>query len=114
MTARRDWGFAGDYARAMWSMLQRSMADDFVIATGVSHSVGDVCEVAFAHVGLDYRSYVKSDATSYRKDERVQLVGDASKAKAELGWTPEVNFEDLIRMMVDADLAALRGGDRVT
>ena len=112
LTARRDWGFAGDYARAMWAMLQRSVADDYVIATGVSHSVRDVCDVAFAHVGLDYRAHVTGDASLHRNDERIQLVGDASKANADLGWTPDVSFEALIRMMVDADLARLRQGKR--
>jgi GDPmannose 4,6-dehydratase len=108
MTAQRDWGYAGDYVRAMWAMLQQSEADDFVIATGVAHSVSDVCRVAFAHVGLDYRAHVKSDVSSYRNDERVQLVGDPRKANTQLSWVPAVEFEDLIRIMVDADLAALR------
>ena len=108
MTASRDWGFAGDYARAMWLMLQQNVADDFVVATGVAHSVRDLCEVAFAHVGLDYKQYVHSDTASYRPDERVQLVGDPRRAGARLGWEPSVNFAALVEMMVDADLANLR------
>ncbi len=110
LSARRDWGFAGDYARAMWAMLQRPAADDYVIATGVAHSVSDVCAVAFAHVGLDHRTYVRSDPSSYRHDERIHLVGDARKAHTELAWTPAVSFDELIRMMVDADVAELRNG----
>lgn len=108
VTARRDWGYAGDYVRAMWMMLQSQVADDFVIATGVGHSVSEICDVAFRHVGLEYRDYVRSDTSSYRHDERVHLVGNPRKANTQLGWTPAVSFEDLIRMMVDSDLAALR------
>jgi GDPmannose 4,6-dehydratase len=112
LTARRDWGFAGDYSRAMWAMLQQAVADDYVIATGVAHSVDDVCAAAFAHIGLDHRAYVKSDPSSYRHDERVPLVGDPRKAGSALSWTPAVSFDELIRMMVDADVAELRNGKR--
>jgi GDPmannose 4,6-dehydratase len=112
LAARRDWGFAGDYVRAMWAMLQRPQPDDYVVATGVTHSVRDLCEVAFAHVGLDYRRYVRSDPASYRPDERGQLVGDARKARAELAWQPRVDFEAMIRAMVDADLEQLRATSR--
>lgn len=108
MTAARDWGFAGDSVRAMWAMLQRPTADDYVIATGKTHCVQDLCEIAFGHVGLDYRRYVKSDTTSFRPDERIPLVGNPSKAKRELAWEPSVSFEALVRMMVDADLDDLR------
>lgn len=107
LDARRDWGFAGDYVQAMWKMLQHSEADDFVLATGVTHSVRDLCEIAFNHVGLDYRDYVREDATSFRENETKQLVGDASKAKKQLGWAPTVEFNELICMMVDSDIRTL-------
>ena len=103
--AKRDWGFAGDYVEAMWLMLQQDEADDFVIATGETHSVGELVEVAFAHAGLDWKKHVKIDPAFLRPAEVDLLIGDASKAKAQLGWTPKVNFEGLIRMMVDADVA---------
>ncbi len=109
LDAHRDWGFAGDYVRAMWSMLQQEQADDYVIATGVSHSVRDLVEVAFSHVGLDWRRYVKLDPQLLRPAEVDQLVGDASKAQRAFGWRPEVAFDALVRMMVDADLERLRG-----
>jgi len=112
LTARRDWGFAGDYTRAMWAMLQRPHPDDYVIATGVTHSVSDLCEIAFAHVGLDYRHYVRSDPASYRSDEHGVLVGDARKANDELGWRPSIGFEEMIRAMVDADVQRLRASTR--
>jgi GDPmannose 4,6-dehydratase len=108
LAARRDWGFAGDSVRAMWSMLQRPQPDDYVVATGVTHSVEELCQIAFAHVGLDHRRYVRSDPASYRPSERGQLVGDAGKAHSELGWQPSVGFEDMVRAMVDADLERLR------
>jgi GDPmannose 4,6-dehydratase len=104
LDARRDWGFAGDYVRAMWHMLQQDRPDDYVIATGVSHSVKDLVEIAFGRVGLDWQKYVRSDARLMRPAEVDHLVGDASKAQRELGWTPTVDFKDLIEMMVDADL----------
>lgn len=107
LDARRDWGFAGDYIRAMWSMLQHSHADDYVLATGVTHSVRDVCEMAFVHLGMDYRNYVREDTAVFRPNEAVQLVGNALRAKAQLNWTPEVGFQEMIGMMVDSDLRML-------
>ena len=104
LDARRDWGFAGDYVQAMWLMLQQEKADDYVIATGVSHSVRDVVEIAFRHVGLDWQKYVRVDPAFLRPAEVDHLIGDASKARRVLGWQPEVTFEQLIAMMVDADL----------
>src|SRR5499427_2022874 len=107
LDAHRDWGFAGDYVRAMWLMLQQPQANDYVIATGVSHSVRQLVEIAFARVGLDWKKYVHVDPALLRPAEVEHLLGDASKAKAELGWTPSVNFTQLVEMMVDADLARL-------
>jgi GDPmannose 4,6-dehydratase len=110
LEARRDWGFAGDYVEAMWLMLQRDEPGDFVVATGETHSVRELCEVAFRHVGLDYVDHVVQDERYMRPAEVDLLVGDAGRARAELGWKPRVNFEELAKMMVDADLALL-GGD---
>ena len=107
LDACRDWGFAGDYARAMWLMLQQDKADDYVIATGVSHSVKQLVEVAFGHAGLDWQKHVRTDPTLIRPAEVDHLIGDASKAKKVLGWTPGVSFEQLIAMMVDADITHL-------
>jgi GDPmannose 4,6-dehydratase len=107
LDAQRDWGFAGDYVHAMWLMLQQEVADDYVIATGVSHSVGELVEVAFGHAGLDWSKYVKLDPRFLRPAEVDHLIGDASKARAELGWAPKVSFEGLITMMVDADVERL-------
>ena len=104
LDARRDWGFSGDYVRAMWLMLQQDVPDDYVIATGHTHSVGQLVEVAFAHAGLDWKKHVKIDPAFLRPAEVDLLIGDASKAKAQLGWTPKVDFEGLIKMMVDADM----------
>jgi len=105
LEARRDWGFAGDFVRAMWLMLQQDAPEDFIIATGVTHSVRDFCERAFQHVGLDYRDYVIHDESHLRPSEVDALVGDASKAHRVLGWSPSVGFDDLVAMMVDADMA---------
>lgn len=102
----RDWGFAGDYVRAMWQMLQAEAADDYVVATGVSHSVRDFCELAFAHIGLDYRAYVQTDPRAWRAPESLPFVGDAAKARRVLGWQPSISFEQLVRTMVDADIVA--------
>jgi GDPmannose 4,6-dehydratase len=110
LEARRDWGFAGDYVRAMWLMLQRDEPHDYVVATGVMHSVRDVAELAFREVGLDWREHVSVDPSLVRPAEVDQLVGDATRAREELGWRPEVTFEQLIALMVRADLAALGGG----
>lgn len=112
LEARRDWGFAGDYVRAMWMMLQQDAPDDYVIATGEQHTVGELVEVAFDHVGLDWRKHVKQDPALIRPAEVETLLGDASHAKAKLGWEPEVSFEDLVRRMVDSDLAQHGGGGR--
>ena len=108
LMARRDWGFAGDYVRAMWLMLQQEEPSDFVVATGVNHTVQEMVEIAFGHVGLDWRKHVVSDPDLQRPAEVDSLVGDASKAQRELGWTSSVSFRDLIEMMVDSDLAAWR------
>jgi len=102
--ARRDWGFAGDYVEAMWMMLQQDEPDDYVIGTGDTRSVRELLEVAFGHVGLDYRKYVVQDPKFLRPAEVDLLVADASKARKKLGWTPKVSFHELVRMMVDADL----------
>jgi GDPmannose 4,6-dehydratase len=107
LDARRDWGFAGDYVDAMWRMLQQPEPRDYVIGTGVSHSVRDLVEAAFAHVGLDWEQYVRVDPNFIRPAEVDVLTGDASKARAELGWSPKVSFRELVAMMVDADLARL-------
>ena len=114
LDAQRDWGFAADYVNAMWLMLQQDRADDYVIATGVSHSVRELVEVAFGHVNLDWRQYVKQDPRFLRPAEVDHLIGDASKARAALGWRPEVDFTALIRMMVDADLERLSRNARTT
>lgn len=108
LDARRDWGFAGDYVRAMWLMLQQDTPDDYVIASGATHSIRELCEVAFGYLNLDWREYVVQDERFYRPAEVDLLVGDASKARRVLGWEPQVSFEELVRMMVDADLALLR------
>jgi GDPmannose 4,6-dehydratase len=111
LDASRDWGFAGDYARAMHLMLQQPQPEDYVVATGRTHSVREFCELAFGHVGLDWREYVKTDPKFQRPAEVDYLVGDASKARRKLGWRPTVDFEGLVHMMVDADLALVeRGG----
>jgi GDPmannose 4,6-dehydratase len=104
LDAHRDWGFAGDYVEAMWLMLQQDEPEDFVIATGISHSVQDLIQAAFDHLGLDWEEYVKIDPKLLRPAEVDYLVGDATKAKAKLGWQPKVTFEELIKMMTDSDL----------
>jgi GDPmannose 4,6-dehydratase len=108
LDAQRDWGFAGDYVEAMWLMLQRPAAEDYVVGTGVAHTVRDCCEVAFSHVGLDWRRHVRKDPRFERPAEVDTLLADPSKARRELGWSPRVSFEELVRMMVDADLARLK------
>lgn len=107
LDARRDWGFAGDYVRAMWLMLQSQHAEDYVVAVGETHSVRELCELAFGYLGLDYRNYVREDAAAYRPIETVQLVGNSTKARKQLGWAPAVGFREMVRMMVDADLQML-------
>jgi GDPmannose 4,6-dehydratase len=109
LEARRDWGFAGDYVQAMWLMLQQAEPDDYVIATGRQHSVRDLCEAAFSQVGLKWSDYVRADQKLLRPAEVDTLVGDAGKARRQLGWEPKVTFEEMVRMMVEADLARLRG-----
>jgi GDPmannose 4,6-dehydratase len=108
LEARRDWGFAGDYVEAMWMMLQQAEPDDYVVATGESHTVAELAEIAFRHVGIDWKQYVREDPSLKRPAEVDLLVGDATKAHAKLGWKPRVSFAELIGMMVDADLARLR------
>ena len=107
LDARRDWGFAGDYVKAMWLMLQQDEPDDYVIATGVDHSVRDLVETAFGHAGLDWEKHVALDPALIRPAEVDRLIGDPAKARRVLGWEPEVDFHALVRMMVDSDLAAL-------
>ena len=106
LEARRDWGFAGDYVRAMWLMLQQAHPEDYVLATGETHSVRDLCETAFSYVGLDYRDFVVQDSESFRHPESTQLVGNPEKAIRMLGWRREISFRELVRKMVDADLAS--------
>jgi GDPmannose 4,6-dehydratase len=107
LQAHRDWGFAGDYVRAMWMMLQQPEPDDYVVATGKSHSVQDLVEIAFAHAGLDWRRFVRQDPALMRPAEVDHLIGDASKARDRFGWTPSIDFRALVEMMVDADLRRL-------
>jgi len=107
LEARRDWGYAVEYVEAMWRMLQLDDPDDFVIATGESHTVREFCELAFEHAGLDWRKYVNVDLRYYRPSEVEHLCGDASKAKAVMGWEAQTRFTDLARLMVDADIAML-------
>jgi GDPmannose 4,6-dehydratase len=104
LEARRDWGYARDYVEAMWLMLQQPRGDDYVVATGEAHSVRELCERAFGHVGLDYRAHVDIDPRYYRPTEVDFLLGDASKARAALGWKPRTSFEELVRLMMEADL----------
>jgi GDPmannose 4,6-dehydratase len=108
LEARRDWGFAGDYVRGMWLMLQQDKPDDYVLATGETHSVRELCDVAFRRVGLDWEEHVVVDPRYYRPAEVDLLIGDASKAGQVLGWEPSVTFEGLVHMMVDADLRELQ------
>jgi GDPmannose 4,6-dehydratase len=107
LDARRDWGYAGDYVDAMWRMLQQPEPDDYVVGTGVMHSVRDLVEIAFDHAGLDWQEFVKVDPSLVRPAEVEHLLADASKAERALGWKPTVSFEELVRMMVDADIAKL-------
>ena len=107
LDARRDWGFAGDYVRALWLSLQQPAPEDYIVATGETHSVREFCEVAFSHVGLRYEDYVVQDREDFRGPESAVLVGNPAKAKRILGWAPSVTFEELVRMLVDADLQSL-------
>jgi len=108
LDSQRDWGFAGDYVRAMWLMLQRPEAEDFVVATGETHSVRQLCELAFGHAGLDWQEHVVIDERFMRPAEVDLLVGDAARARRELGWEPTVSFAELVAMMVDADIELVR------
>ena len=110
LDAQRDWGFSGDYVYAMWLMLQQDRPDDYVISTGVSHSVKELVQIAFERVGLDWQKHVQLDPAFLRPAEVDHLLGDCSRAKTELGWEPKVDFRGLVEMMVDADLARLSGG----
>jgi len=112
LDAQRDWGFAGDYVEAMWLMLQQDHPDDYVVATGETHSVREFCELAFGYVDLDYRDYVVQDERFMRPAEVDLLIGDSSKARATLGWGPKTNFQELVHMMVDADLQLLKEQNR--
>ena len=107
LDAKRDWGYAPDYVQAMWLMLQQDKPDDYVVATGETHSVREFLEVAFDHAGLDYKKYVKTDPRYYRPAEVDLLIGDAAKAKTQLGWQPKVKFAELVQIMVDADMQSL-------
>jgi GDPmannose 4,6-dehydratase len=108
MDAKRDWGFAGDYVEAMWLMLQQERAEDYVISTNETHTVQEFVETAFAHANLDWKKYVKIDEKFIRPAEVELLIGDASKAKRELGWEPKTTFKQLVHMMVDADLELMK------
>jgi GDPmannose 4,6-dehydratase len=111
LDSARDWGFAGDYVEAMWLMLQQPVGDDYVIATGETHSIRDFLDAAFAHVGIDdWTPYVRQDKRFMRPAEVDHLIGDASKARDVLGWEPKVSFRELVALMVDADLAATQQG----
>jgi len=112
LDAHRDWGFAGDYVRAMWMMLQQSEPDDYVIATGVSHSVRELVEIAFRHAGLEWQNHVRLDASLLRPAEVEHLIGNPEKARQKLGWEPTVDFTRLVQMMVDADLERLSRASR--
>src|SRR5919106_3029113 len=112
LDAERDWGFAGDYVDAMWRMLQRDQPQDYVIGSGETHSVRELVELAFAHVGLDYRQYVVSDPRFHRPAEVDVLLADPTRARTELGWKPRVSFPELVAMMVDADMTRLSAAAR--
>jgi GDPmannose 4,6-dehydratase len=105
--ARRDWGYAPDYVRAMHAILNHDKPEDFVVATGVLHSVADICAVAFSHLGLEWRDHVETSDTFYRDEEEIPLVGCAAKIEREVGWRLVTTFEEMVRQMVDADVARL-------
>ena len=109
LDSKRDWGFAGDYVKAMWLMLQQDKPDDYVIATGETHTIREMCEVAFSHVGLNYEDHVEIDPKFFRPAEVDILLGSPAKAKEKLGWEPKVSFKELIEMMVDSDMAIVSG-----
>lgn len=107
LDAKRDWSFAGDFVNGMWLMLQHSLPDDYILASGKVHSIRELCEIAFSHIGLNYKDYVLQDARYLRAPEQVIRIGDPSKAERVLGWNRSIDFADLVRMMVDSDLADL-------
>jgi GDPmannose 4,6-dehydratase len=114
LETERDWGYAPDYVRGMWQMLQLQKPNDYVLATGITHSIADLCNIAFGHLDMDYRDYVKIDRTmNQRAKEGLQLVGDASKAKVDLNWSPSISFEKMICEMVDSDLKLLKNSEAV-
>jgi len=110
LEAKRDWGFAQDYVHAMWLMLQQDTPDDYVISSDETHSVGEFCEVAFSHAGLDWKKYVKEDPAFFRPAEVHLLLGDSTKAREQLDWKPECSFEELVKLMVDADMKRIAAG----
>jgi GDPmannose 4,6-dehydratase len=112
LDAKRDWGYAEEYVNAMWLMMQQDQPDDFVIATGETHSVREFLEEAFSYAGMDWKDYVEIDPKYCRPAEVNLLVGDASKTKQKLGWEPKIKFKDLVRLMVDADMLAFGGGKK--
>jgi GDPmannose 4,6-dehydratase len=114
LEAKRDWGFAGDYVRAMWMMLQQPTGEDFVVASGTAHTVRQFAEIAFKVAGLNYRDYVKTDPQFLRPAEVDHLLGDSTKARTQLKWTPNVSFEAMIQMMVEADLRRHSGNSKAT
>jgi GDPmannose 4,6-dehydratase len=113
LEARRDWGFAGDYVEAMWMMLQQTTPDDYVVATGETHAVQEFCEVAFEHVGLNWRDFVIIDQKFFRPAEVDLLVGDPTKARTKLGWEPSLSFKELVQLMVEEDIKAIKDGREV-
>jgi GDPmannose 4,6-dehydratase len=113
LEAHRDWGFAGDYVRAMWSMLQRDAPDDYVISTGISHSVRDLVRIAFSHIGLDWHNYVETKPSLLRPAEVEHLIGDSTKAREALDWSPTIDFDHLVGKMVDSDLQRLQDSHQV-
>lgn len=113
LEAHRDWGFAGDYVRAMWSMLQQDTPDDYVISTGISHSVRDLVRIAFSHIGLDWHNYVETNPSLLRPAEVEHLIGDSTKARKVLDWSPTIDFDHLVRKMVDADLQRLQHSHQI-
>jgi GDPmannose 4,6-dehydratase len=110
LDSERDWGFAGDYVEAMWLMLQQDEPSDYVVASDETHSVRELCQIAFAHAGLDWEKHVIVDERFFRPAEVDLLIGDSTKARKTLGWTPKVDFPGLVKMMVDADIRLLEGG----
>jgi GDPmannose 4,6-dehydratase len=113
LDARRDWGYAKDYVEAMWLMLQQTAPDDYVVATGETHTVAEFCELAFAHAGLDWKKFVHTDKRYFRPTEVDLLLGDATRAHQKLGWKPKTGFHDLVKLMVDSDIELMKKGARL-